>query len=628
MRAGTRSIIAFAGVWCAALVIASGAEAAEGITDVTASPPKAVAGGPLLVKVELGGRGRQASKSGKVRLRLEPKGKGKPVTLFGSPRGLSGGEPVIVPSKAKGAYELLACAGKGGCEKANRAIKVIAAKPNPLEVTPQVAPGATKSASIGPAGGTISTTAPDGSALTLSVPPDALTAAETITLSPLVGINGQPLDFVAGAELGPSGLRLAEEATLTVDPAAKVEDPIALGYSGAENEAALTPSTERSGVLSLPLTHFSGGAMIDARPAEWIKLGPYLPSSSHLEAMKRLAESLEVPGDGARAALVETLAEWYGERVKPRMELAQSSDTIFEDAVAEALAWEKFVQILSHADAFSKQIRELNELIKTAISRAFDRSVAACQGHVDVFFHARRLLFLPRLGQLKGVEPALDPGEYSGCLRFVLDVEGQLILRDWAPFGLNTPERIDSRATFALRQLPIEVDVTGTPTGRKPAPDSIEEAITHTDGNDCRFTNPRLTGDTRFGPGPQTEGTQTRFDLDPNLGQGNFLLEDRIELTGGFSILNSTLECKDGGSTYGSHGGSGTFNAAMVALYNARGIPDIDAGFPVVRDWQVFEGSALYARKQVSRSVDLTHLGSFWASATEATTWTLQHTPG
>ena len=604
------------------------ASAGGGITAVSASPSKVAAGGPLLIKIDTSRGSEGGAKGGNVRLRLDPKGKGKPVSLFGSPRGADGGDPAIVPSRAKGTYALLACTGNGGCEEAKRPVKVREPKPDPLAVTPQPVAGTPVSARIGPEGGTITASAPNGALLALSVPPNALTAPDTLTLSPLAGIGGQPLDFVAGAELGPGGLRLVREATLTIDPQGKVKDAVALGYSGARNEAALTPSTEKSGVLSIPLTHFSGGAMLDARPAEWIKLGPYLPSSSHLAAQKRLAESLEVRGDAADAALVEALGDWYRERVKPRMELAQTSDTIFEDALAEALAWGRFVELVSRAGAFSRQIAELNELIKTAIGRAFERSVAACQSHQDLFFHARRLLFLPRIGQVIGVEIELDPSEYPRCLRFELDVEGELALRDWAPFGQNSPERIDSLARYAARRIPITVDANGAPTGGKPAPDLLEEAITATRGNNCRFSDPRLIGGTRFGPGPQTEGTDTRFDLDPNLGQGNFLLEDRIQLTGGFTGLNSTLECTDGGTTFGSHGGSLTFNLAMQGLYEARDTFDVSGSSLVVRDWQVFEGSSLYAQKLVSRNVPLTNLGSFWANATESTSWVLHHTPG
>ena len=136
--------------------------------------------------------------------------------------------------------------------------------PVPLELTATAATSGAVTMAIGPAGGTLTTTGPDGTVYTLSVPPDALALATTITATPLRDVTGFPFDAQPANRLGvaftPSGLKFAKSATLTISPPNLPSDVgvAAFGYAGAGHDATGLTENIQGGRVTLLVDHFSG----------------------------------------------------------------------------------------------------------------------------------------------------------------------------------------------------------------------------------------------------------------------------------------------------------------------------------------------------------------------------------
>lgn len=117
------------------------------------------------------------------------------------------------------------------------------------------------SAVVTETGGTLRTTAPDGTVYTLAVPAGALTVPETITVTPITAVGHLPLSggLVAAAEFAPDGLDLLRPATLTVELPADVVTDGVIGF-GAESGGAgfhLRVVERAARRVTLAVTHFS-----------------------------------------------------------------------------------------------------------------------------------------------------------------------------------------------------------------------------------------------------------------------------------------------------------------------------------------------------------------------------------
>jgi hypothetical protein len=598
---------------------------------VTASPPRPVAGGPLMVSVRVRNAGRGRAARTPIRLRLQPlRKKRRGRALFASLRApkLKPGKRArlrgiaVIPLKVRGRFRLVACPGRGkrGCGRARRKITVRRPRPRPLKVSPLLDRAAAKFALIGPKGGSVSAVAADGTKLELTIPPKALIAQQRITLTPLLRIKGLPFKLRGGAQLGPAGLRLLRPAKLTIDPprATRVRRTATIGY--AHGQAGLVPGKRRVGSTVIELMHFSGGALVDWRPAQWIRIGPRLPSSAEARAAQRLATALDMPGNAAaERAYVDALREWFADYVEPRLKLAVDEENLLEDAIGEAGAWSRYVQLRGLGDEFAGELDEVGELLRVAIVKSFKRSERRCADHRDVFFNARRLLILPRTAAVLGIDASLDLGEYDRCLRFDLDVESTVALRN----RVYASARLDTRTEFRML-VPIRVVFAGpdlgVPYGNMTAFRRFSEVITASRGQSCHYADTTFRGLGGFNVGPEHAGTG--FELPLGLGLGNQLLDGRLQVQGVPITAVHTTTCS---TSAGSGSGPDSQNIfAWQGLYSEE--HDVN-DHAIVRDWRVFDGGSLYASKNLSRTVPLKYFGGTFAVATESTRFELHHVP-
>ncbi len=137
------------------------------------------------------------------------------------------------------------------------------APPPPEETNVTVESGNAVSQSIGSEGGTLQTTANDGTVYTLEIPEGSIPSAETITMTPVVEIDGYPVadGVAAGVEFKPAGLVFAVPAILTIEttktPGAGTT-PVAITYEGDATSFAPGFVGTGTGTFTIPLEHFSG----------------------------------------------------------------------------------------------------------------------------------------------------------------------------------------------------------------------------------------------------------------------------------------------------------------------------------------------------------------------------------
>ena len=208
-------------------------------------------------------------------------------------------------------------------------------------------PGA-RTVTLGPGGGRIQTVAKNGVQYTLVVPPLALLAPVTITMTPLLSVTRLPLSggFVAGVDLKPSGLQFAQPATLTIITSAEPGDNqrlVGLTYEGAGDSLALTAARRQSSTVTIAVSHFSGviagfGTTQDVE-ALWLAQPPVLQNTSQ-DVLSRLAYlSTLIPRDGALELIL--MEVWFDLYVLPMLE-AVSTDAQLVLAVDEYEKWSDF----------------------------------------------------------------------------------------------------------------------------------------------------------------------------------------------------------------------------------------------------------------------------------------------
>jgi len=122
------------------------------------------------------------------------------------------------------------------------------------------------SGTIGPAGGTLQTTASDDTRYTLTSPANALPSAREIAMTPVTAIGGYPLAGgpAAGVALEPSGTVFAAPASLVIETSkAAPAGSVAVAILYADDGKAFQRSFfgQGAGTYTVPVAHFSGATV-------------------------------------------------------------------------------------------------------------------------------------------------------------------------------------------------------------------------------------------------------------------------------------------------------------------------------------------------------------------------------
>lgn len=203
--------------------------------------------------------------------------------------------------------------------------------------------GQAVSQSIGLSGGTLSTTASDGTAYTLEIPVGALAAPTTITLTPVRGIAGLPVldSLSAGLDLQPAGLVFATPARLTIAGAGTPgvgEVPIAVGYEGDADHFTLGFAAASGDEIIVLINHFSGFGLDFGTEEDMSALITGLPATpqSQLYANELL---LAFNDDPTATVLHENIMrEWFTVAILPTI-VGAGNDGELLTALSDFLFW-------------------------------------------------------------------------------------------------------------------------------------------------------------------------------------------------------------------------------------------------------------------------------------------------
>jgi hypothetical protein len=365
----------------------------------------------------------------------------------------------------------------------------------PATVGPPVVDSArTSSASIGPEGGTLRTTAADGVEYTLTVPAGALTETVTIRMTPIVDINNPVLanGLTGAVQFEPSGLRFQRLATLRIGAVDVLPTGSRrVGFSSASDgsRVQLSPPVVSSGGTEILVAHFSSAGAANLTP-EQIDEVPLEAIADPSDPMFWFDSMVRRSAGGNPADIAEVFTNWLDQFVND--EIAKASGT-FESVFRADVAYGTWVGGLGRAGSMflgDEEVAELRALLapeqaktQAALARAFlafiDSRLASCPSSADPvrdevseanFIQTEAARFdidtvafgLDRPGFLRKVNdclrPVLDPITLPSPLSpgrpVSLDARAQVVFID-RPNPVGAPFKFTITATDATVATPV-----------------------------------------------------------------------------------------------------------------------------------------------------------------------------
>ena len=345
--------------------------------------------------------------------------------------------PPTVPAAAPGGARLAQLAASPGAR---------------LDIEPALDTDRTVRRVLSSEGGSLQTSAADGSTFVLTIPPNALLDEEEIALTPVSNISGLPpgVTLAAAVQMSPDGLMLFEPAVLTIQPARSVpaDQEITFGWSGRGEAMHAYPVSPRSKTAEFHLMHFSGAGVAagSASAAQPIVKAPAAPCNdlifSRVEELLRRARLATLRNEDVRmedfvAAYAAASRTYLDEVLKPLVSEAARDEAIFPCVVQNYIAWYRSGQLYMGADAFSDQQGSEAQALGDALWRAplsnvFEKSYSRCMKGESPVFQSASMGSLLRHLAMMGQEDLTPPRglerflECSQQVTFLVDVESQM----------------------------------------------------------------------------------------------------------------------------------------------------------------------------------------------------------
>ena len=296
--------------------------------------------------------------------------------------------------------------------------------PPPENTNVSVESGNAASKSIGVEGGTLTTTANDGTAYTLEIPEGSIPANETITMTPIIGIDGYPLanGVAAGVDLKPAGLVFAVPATLTIETTKTSGAglvPVAITYEGDASSFAPDFLGSDVGTFTIPLLHFSGGTVGFATAQELEQL--VLRGSTFC-----LQTALDSLATGNIPAAVASYRSCFVSDVLPAINQA-GTDRELAKAIGQYTMWKADSRFAIGMPPFDddSEVQQAMDALVPKLQEAIIRDNGQCQQN-ESFVSAENVLFWQRQAAHFGLDTVanlldVDIIVRNLCLRPVVD---------------------------------------------------------------------------------------------------------------------------------------------------------------------------------------------------------------
>lgn len=273
------------------------------------------------------------------------------------------------------------------------------------------------------AGGTLSTTGPDGTRYTLVIPPKAVYDSIEIAMTPLSAVGGLPLsgDLTGGVQLEPDGLRLAQMATLTIEPVNAVDRSSlnGFGYYGNGEDFHLYPTRVTQGGVAIQLFHFSGWGIGKGTAAD--RATQLARTPGHWEAAVVQA-IIDRDVTGIQIALTQV----YLQTVMPLIGKADQTGDLADmrAALTAVIALERISQLALGNDA--PKFVDSVALMTRWMAKYFHALRERCRNANDLNTAAQMVALL-RQAQVIGIQSAFSMDDVYGCLRFELDFDSRIV---------------------------------------------------------------------------------------------------------------------------------------------------------------------------------------------------------
>jgi hypothetical protein len=338
--------------------------------------------------------------------------------------------------------------------------------------------------SIGPAGGTMTTTGADGTAYTLTVPAKALRSTTAITLTPIASIADLPsgVGLAGGAHLTPEGQTFSVPLKLTIAlAAAPATPPLPFTYDGEFEQRHLYPATVSGSTIEFEIIHFSGyaafiGQLEALQAALDVSLG-FLPTPSARgdQALQELvnAATSGLSSDARAAAMGAALRGWLDDAIKPAVVAAQAIETynpeVFLIGSVSQLYLElsgfdialKYAVLSGAGSEIADVTLDFRVAVRDAARHVIAVSNAGCDTANALTIVAPEILSWQALAQRTSAT-ALDPGlEHAAvlealCVQVAYDPNGGLDF----PTGIQPGQTgtLGVRAGYSVNGGPVQFD--------------------------------------------------------------------------------------------------------------------------------------------------------------------------
>lgn len=318
----------------------------------------------------------------------------------------------------------------------------------PLDVVLALDEASTGRATIGPEGGVLDVTGTDGTAFHLELPAGAVAEPTEITLTPVTGMDPQPLSggLHGGAQLGPDGLRLGDLATLTIRPAEPLDPTAAvgLGWSGAGEGLGLIGIGGTPEAVELTLAHFSGAAVGEGTEEDRGRVRDQAAAvcAYWYESGMRMAvdPTRQLTEDDATGADLEYIAQmlrgWFDECVEPQLVAGKETDQALAVGISELVLWRFNAMVWADGDrGVAERDATGQRLAQEGLVAALERATDDCAAKHDLTA-VERMVRWTEVAQLHGFDEgesafdgeALD-ARITDCLTFELQWKGKMDFR-------------------------------------------------------------------------------------------------------------------------------------------------------------------------------------------------------